>query len=111
MLTHRNWLAEARGLLTNPIGAIAVPLIVASALKMSHADTVVLIRFFEAQGRLRKAISILKHRGGGHEDAIRELRIDTRGIRVGQPLVDFRGVLTGTPEYFGAKQPLMEERD
>ncbi|MDR6232653.1 ATPase domain-containing protein [Pseudomonas oryzihabitans] len=75
------------------------------------ADTVVLIRFFEAQGRLRKAISILKHRGGGHEDAIRELRIDTRGIRVGQPLVEFRGVLTGTPEYFGATQPLMEQRD
>lgn len=82
-----------------------------SSLDISYiADTVVLIRFFEAQGRLRKAISILKHRGGGHEDAIRELRIDTRGIRVGQPLVDFRGVLTGTPEYFGAKQPLMEER-
>jgi len=83
-----------------------------SSLDISYiADTVVLIRFFEAQGRLRKAISILKHRGGGHEDAIRELRIDTWGIRVGQPLVDFRGVLTGTPEYFGAKQPLMEERD
>jgi len=82
-----------------------------SSLDISYiADTVVLIRFFEAQGRLRKAISILKHRGGSHEDAIRELRIDTQGIRVGQPLVDFRGVLTGTPEYFGAKQPLMEER-
>ncbi|KTT04521.1 circadian clock protein KaiC [Pseudomonas oryzihabitans] len=83
-----------------------------SSLDISYiADTVVLIRFFEAHGRLRKAISILKHRGGGHEDAIRELRIDTRGIRVGQPLVDFRGVLTGTPEYFGATQPLMEQRD
>jgi len=83
-----------------------------SSLDISYiADTVVLIRFFEAQGRLRKAISILKHRGGGHEDAIRELRIDRQGIRVGQPLVDFRGVLTGTPEYFGARQPLMEERD
>lgn len=84
----------------------------ASNLNVSYiADTVVLIRFFEAHGRLRKAISILKHRGGGHEDAIRELRIDTRGIRVGQPLVEFRGVLTGTPEYFGATQPLMEQRD
>ena len=83
-----------------------------SNLDISYiADTVVLVRFFEAQGRLRKAISILKHRGGGHEEAIRELRIDIRGIRVGQPLADFRGVLTGTPEYFGAHQPLMEERD
>lgn len=74
------------------------------------ADSVILIRFFEAQGRLRKAISVLKHRTGAHEDAIRELRIDSRGIRVGAPLVDFRGVLTGTPEYFGANLPLMEER-
>ena len=83
-----------------------------SNLDISYiADTVVLVRFFEAQGRLRKAISILKHGGGAHEDAIRELRIDRQGIRVGQPLVDFRGVLTGTPEYFGARQPLMEERD
>lgn len=74
------------------------------------ADTVVLIRFFEAQGRLRKAISVLKHRGGAHEDAIRELRIDSRGVRVGEPLSNFRGVLSGTPEYFGADVPLMEER-
>lgn len=74
------------------------------------ADSVVLIRFFEAQGRLRKAISILKHRGGAHEDAIRELRIDSQGVRVGEPLVNFRGVLTGTPEYFGTNLPLMEER-
>lgn len=74
------------------------------------ADSVILIRFFEAQGRLRKAISILKHRGGAHEDAIRELRIDSKGVRVGEPLVNFRGVLTGTPEYFGADLPLMEER-
>jgi circadian clock protein KaiC len=74
------------------------------------ADTVILIRFFEAQGRLRKAISVLKHRGGAHEDAIRELRIDSRGLRVGEPLSNFRGVLTGTPEYFGADVPLLEGR-
>lgn len=74
------------------------------------ADTVILIRFFEAQGRLRKAISVLKNRGGPHEDTIRELRIDSRGVRVGEPLSNFRGVLTGTPEYFGADVPLMEER-
>ncbi len=74
------------------------------------ADTVILIRFFEAQGRLRKAISVLKHRGGAHEDAIRELRVDSRGVRIGEPLSNFRGVLTGTPEYFGADVPLMEGR-
>ena len=44
------------------------------------------------------------------EDAIRELRIDTRGVRIGEPLTDFRGVLTGTPEYLGASEPLMEDR-
>lgn len=83
----------------------------ATSLDISYvADSVVLIRFFEAQGRLRKAISVLKHRAGAHEDAIRELRIDSYGMRVGEPLVNFRGVLTGTPEYFGAEQPLMEER-
>jgi len=74
------------------------------------ADAVILIRFFEAQGRLRKAISVLKNRSGGHEDAIRELRIDAQGVRVGEPLSQFSGVLTGTPEYHGEHSPLMEER-
>jgi circadian clock protein KaiC len=74
------------------------------------ADTVVLTRFFEADGRLRKAISVIKNRGGGHEDSIRELRIDTRGLRVGEPLSDFRGIMTGTPEYVGPREPLMEDR-
>ncbi|KAA9020672.1 ATPase domain-containing protein [Sphingobium limneticum] len=74
------------------------------------ADTVVLLRFFEAEGRVRKAISVLKNRGGVHEDAIREFRIDKDGVRVGEPLRAFRGVLTGTPEYLGATKPLMEDR-
>ena len=74
------------------------------------ADTVILIRFFEAEVRFRKAISVLKNRSGPHEEAIRELRIDAGGIRVGEPLVQFRGILTGTPEYSGEVGPLMEER-
>lgn len=74
------------------------------------SDAVILIRFFEADGRIRKAISVLKNRSGLHEDAIRELRIDAQGIRVGEPLSDFHGVLTGTPEYVGARAPLMEDR-
>ncbi|GGD02469.1 ATPase domain-containing protein [Halopseudomonas salina] len=81
-----------------------------TSLNVSYiADSVILIRYFEAQGRLRKAISVLKHRTGAHEDAIRELRIDSHGVRVGDPLITFRGVLTGTPEYFG-EEHLMEER-
>lgn len=75
------------------------------------ADVVVLLRFFEADGRIRKALSVLKNRGGAHEDAIRELRFDTRGIRLGQALTEFRGVLTGTPTYVGSRDPLMEDRD
>ncbi|KQM21555.1 ATPase domain-containing protein [Novosphingobium sp. Leaf2] len=74
------------------------------------ADAVVLLRFFEAEGRIRKAISVLKNRGGQHEDAIREFRIDGQGLRVGDTLRGFKGVLTGTPEYTGASEPLMEDR-
>lgn len=74
------------------------------------ADVVILLHFFECQGRIRKAISIVKNRSGAHEDTIRELRIDVKGIRVGEPLSDFKGVLTGTPEYLGSKAPLMEDR-
>lgn len=74
------------------------------------ADAVLLLRFFEAEGRIRKAISVIKNRGGMHEDTIRELRIDAGGVRVGEPLSNFRGVLTGTPEYVGAQSPLMEDR-
>ncbi|GMV28978.1 MAG: hypothetical protein AMXMBFR59_11030 [Rhodanobacteraceae bacterium] len=74
------------------------------------ADAVVLTRFFEAEGRLRKAISVVKNRGGSHEDSIRELRIDTQGLRVGAPLAEFRGVMTGTPVYAGSRTPLLEDR-
>lgn len=82
-----------------------------TSLNISYvADAVILLRFFEAAGRMRKAISVLKNRGGAHEDAIRELRIDAHGVRVGAPLIDFKGVLTGTPEYVGVNAPLMEDR-
>ncbi|MFC7054242.1 ATPase domain-containing protein [Hansschlegelia quercus] len=83
----------------------------ATNLNISYvADAVVLLRFFEAEGRIRKAISVLKNRGGRHEDVIRELRIDSQGVRVGEALKQFRGVLTGTPEYTGERAPLMEDR-
>ncbi|MBW6425768.1 AAA family ATPase [Rhizobium sp. XQZ8] len=82
----------------------------ATNLNISYvADTVVLLRFFEAEGRVRKAISVLKNRGGAHEDTIRELRIDTNGVRISEPLSQFRGILTGTPEYLGSREPLMED--
>lgn len=82
------------------------------ALNVSYvADAVILTRFFEADGRIRKAISVIKNRGGGHEDSIRELRIDPQGVRVGEPLIEFHGIMTGTPEYVGSREPLMEDRD
>ncbi len=72
------------------------------------ADTVILFRFFEAEGRIRKAISVIKNRSGAHEDSIRELRIDGAGLRLSEPLQDFRGVLTGTPEFVGDGAPLLD---
>lgn len=78
-------------------------------IDMSYlADTVVLLRYFEAQGEVRQAISVLKKRTGRHERTIREFRIDTGGIRLGRPLTDFRGVLTGVPVYHGEDQELMD---
>ena len=76
------------------------------------ADTLVLLRYFEAEGRIRKALSIPKKRSGLHESTIRELAMDGRGLRVGEPLTAFRGVLTGVPEYTGSKAAeLISERD
>jgi circadian clock protein KaiC len=63
------------------------------------ADTVVLLRYFEARGRVRRAISVIKKRFGHHEDTIREFQISTAGLRIGEPLENFHGVLTGTPLY------------
>lgn len=61
------------------------------------ADNILLLRYFEAHGEVRQAISMIKKRSGPHEHSIRELRLAPQGIRVGQPLKDFQGVLTGTP--------------
>jgi len=61
------------------------------------ADTVILLRYFEAAGRVRRAISIVKKRTGAHEDTIREFRIGAQGISLGEPLTQFQGVLRGVP--------------
>lgn len=61
------------------------------------ADSVILFRYFEAQGRLRRAISVVKKRSGPHEDTLRELKLTSHGLWVGEPLTDYHGVLTGTP--------------
>jgi circadian clock protein KaiC len=73
------------------------------------ADTVIMLRYFEALGRVRRAISVIKKRTGEHEDTIREFRIDRSGITIGQPLTEFQGVLRGVPTYVGKRAPLMGE--
>src|ERR687893_1737539 len=66
------------------------------------ADTVVMLRYFEAAGAIRRAVSVIKKRTGRHEDTIRELRLSaSRGVEVGEPLTAFHGVLTGVPVFTG----------
>jgi circadian clock protein KaiC len=70
----------------------------ASKIDLTYlADTVVLFRYFELGGAVRQAVSVLKKRSGNHERTIREITVDTRGIRVGQPLTNMHGVLSGLP--------------
>jgi circadian clock protein KaiC len=71
------------------------------------SDAVVMVRYFEAMGEVRRALSVVKKRTGNHEHTIREFRLTSTGIHIGPPLSDFRGVLTGTPEYVGKAEPLL----
>ena len=72
------------------------------------ADAVVLLRYFEVNGAVRQAISVVKKRSGDHERTIRECRVGRGGLHVGAPLHEFQGVLTGVPSYTGNVGPLME---
>lgn len=72
------------------------------------SDTVILLRYFEAMGRVRRAISVIKKRDGFHENTIREFLISENGIQVGDALEAFQGVLRGIPEYFGRDNSLLE---
>src|SRR5690242_6226907 len=71
------------------------------------SDAVLMLRYFEAEGRVRRAISVVKKRSGAHEDAIREFRLTAEGIKVGPPLTEFQGILSGLPNYSGAASPLL----
>jgi circadian clock protein KaiC len=73
------------------------------------ADTVILLRFFEAGGRVRRAISVIKKRTGWHEDTIREMNITGRGLVLGDPLDEFHGVLRGVPTNVGKPKPSSQE--
>jgi circadian clock protein KaiC len=73
------------------------------------ADTVILLRYFEAFGQVRRAMSVIKKRFGSHENTIREIRIDSKGLAIGEPLENFQGVLSGVPAFAAQdRQRLLE---
>jgi circadian clock protein KaiC len=73
------------------------------------ADTVVLLRYFESLGRIRRAMSVVKKRAGPHEKTIREYQIDDGGLTVGPALAGFQGVLRGIPDFVGDDARLMSD--
>jgi len=75
------------------------------------SDTVLLLRFFEARGQIRKAISVMKKRVGSHQSSIREFRLSDKGLQVGEPLTEFQGIMTGVPTYAGSQAMLKGRND
>lgn len=73
------------------------------------ADNVILFRYFEARGQVHRAISVVKKRSGEHETTIRQLKIQSNGLQVGEPLADFQGILTGVPTFVGKHAELFEK--
>ena len=71
------------------------------------ADTVIVLRFFEASGSVRQAISVVKKRRGAHERTLREMKIGSTGMQIGEVLQEFEGVLTGVPRYVGSDRQLL----
>jgi circadian clock protein KaiC len=90
-------------------GLVATPQ--ESPVDLSYlADNVLLFRYFETAGRVRKALSVVKKRSGDHEDTIRELIFSDGRITLGPPLTEFRGVLTGVPTYVGTMKVFEDQR-
>ena len=73
------------------------------------ADSVILLRYFEALGRVRRAVSVIKKRTGPHESTIREYKIGPAGLSIGAPLVEFHGVLKGVPTFVGENHRLLQD--
>jgi circadian clock protein KaiC len=74
------------------------------------ADTVLLLRYFELQGAVSIALSVIKKRTGSHERTIRELRLESGKIHIGEPAKDFLGVLSGIPRLVGGEAAIREQR-
>jgi circadian clock protein KaiC len=98
LLSYLGQLGVVTLLINAQIGLIGQ---MSSSVDVSYlADTVILLRYFEAAGEVRQAIAILKKRTGRHERSIRELRIDPQGVHISEPLRQYQGVLTGIPQQF-----------
>jgi circadian clock protein KaiC len=95
-LSHRNVLTILTLAQHGLVGQVAAPIDVSYL-----SDTVLLIRYFEAFGEIRRAISVVKKRTGPHEIAVREMRIHAGGVTIGEPLKNFQGVLSGVPRFSG----------
>ncbi len=105
LLSYLNQIGVASFLVLAQYGLLGSA--VSSPTDVSYlADNVLLLRYFEAGGEVRQALSVVKRRSGPHERSIRELFIRDGKLIIGDPLVNFTGVLTGTPEYKGG-QPLL----
>jgi len=85
---------------TGLIGSMGTPVDVSYL-----ADSVVVFRYFEALGEVKKAVSVIKKRSGFHESSVRELQMTEKGIVLGEPLTRFQGVLTGVPQILGGGRP------
>ena len=76
------------------------------------ADTVVRLRYFENNGEVKQSIAVIKKRSGPHEKTLREFKVETgRGVRIGKPLKDFHGVLTGLPVFHGIADEMIPGSD
>jgi circadian clock protein KaiC len=73
------------------------------------ADSVILLRYFEARGKIRKALSIVKKRGGVHDTSIRDFSMSSNGLAIGTQLENFRGILTGVPTFDNIVREIRDE--
>jgi circadian clock protein KaiC len=71
------------------------------------SDAVLMLRYFEHEGKVRRALSVVKKRSGDHEHTIREFRLSGEGLSLGPPLTQFSGIFSGTPTYTGEADPLL----
>ncbi len=106
LLSYLNQMGVATFLVIGQLGILGTG--VSAPMDVSYlADNVLLLRYFEARGEVRQAVSVVKKRSGPHERAIRELVMRKGEFRIGEPLKDFDLVLTGLPQYTGNEKPLL----